>query len=247
MSEVVVLNFSSKVIDPDWGCDYQEVIISLGCADVKICYVEVKNIDVFAEQLTGWVLDTSWMTGLDRGIRRQYDYTVKETSKLLIDIFRSAAGAGKVGEEFGELMVSIGSARGLEQIFNHAKVPIAELWKPQAKQNEGFDFHTVCKNEFVNFGEAKFSSSKNPHGPAMEQVNRFINEEKHLRDRGHLLNLVAANSIAHLDDDRFGAVAAFSINSQKPLAIFQNALETALEFVKGKSVKFLYLVGVGES
>ena len=241
-----MLSFSSKITDADWGCDYQEIIGALGCAEVRICYVEVNNIDAFAEQLTGWVLDTSWMSDLDRGVRRQYDYTVKETSNILIEIFRSAVGGGKIGEEFGELMVSIGSARGLEQVFSHAKVPIAELWKPQAKQNEGFDFHTVCMEEFVNFGEAKFSSSKNPHGPAIEQVSRFIGEQKHLRDRGHLLNLVAANSIAHLDDDRFGAVAAFSINSHKPLAIFQNALETALEFVQAKSVKVLYLVGVGE-
>ncbi|WP_330565904.1 hypothetical protein [Pseudomonas yamanorum] len=242
-----MLSFSSRIIDANWGCTYQEVVESLGGIDVKVCYVEVENVNTFAEQLAGWVLDTSWMADLDKGTRRQYDYTVKETSDILVEVFRSAAGSGKIGEEFGELMVSIGSARGLEQVFHHAKVPIAELWKPQALQNEGFDFHTVCTDEFVNFGEAKFSSSKNPHGPALDQVSRFISEQKHLRDRGHLLNLVGANSIAHLDDDRFGVVAAFSINSLSPLVVFQNALKTGLEFVGGKAVKVLYLVGVGEA
>ncbi|CRL50734.1 hypothetical protein [Pseudomonas sp. URMO17WK12:I11] len=241
-----MLNFSAEVVDSDWGCAYQEVADSIGITDVKACFVKVTNIDNFAEQLGSWVLDTSWMMDLDKGVRRQYDYTVKETAKLLVEIFRSASGGGKIGEEFGELMVSIGSARGLEQIFRHAKIPIAELWKPQAKQNEGFDFHTVCTGKLVNFGEAKFSSSKNPHGPALEQASRFISEQKHLRDRAHLVNFVTTDSIGFLDDDKFGVIAAFSINSPNPLVIFQNALETALIFAKENSIKNLYLVGVGE-
>ena len=143
-------------------------------------------------------------------------------------------------------MVSIGSARGLEQIFLHSKVPIAELWKPQAKQNEGFDFHTVCGRDLINFGEAKFSSSKNPHGPAIIQAGRFISEEKHLRDRAHLVNLVQPKSISHLDNDDFGVIVAFSINSPNPLGIFKNALETAQSFATENGIENIYLVGVSE-
>ena len=241
-----MLNFSAEILDPDWGCAYQEIADSVDIGDIKVCFVKVNNLTSFAEQLSGWVLDTSWMTDLDKGVRRQYDYTVKETSNILVEIFKSASGGGRIGEEFGELMVSIGSARALEQIFHHAKIPIAELWKPQAKQNEGFDFHTVCKQDLVNFGEAKFSARKNPHGSAIDQAGRFISEQKHLRDRVHLVNLVTPKSINHLDGDNFGVIAAFSINSSNPLGIFQNALQTAINFVQETSIKSLYLVGVGE-
>ncbi|EPW8660695.1 TPA: hypothetical protein L4T60_004600 [Pseudomonas aeruginosa] len=241
----MTLSFSIPVLDAEWGCSYQEVANSMGVPDIRICFVKVDDIKTFAESLTGDVLDTSWMANLDKGVRRQYDYTVKETAAALVGIFKDAMGGGKVGAEFGEVMVSIGSARALEQVFSHSKVPIAELWKPQVKQNEGFDFHTVCTGDFINFGEAKFSASINPHGLAISQAADFISVEKHLRDRGHLVNLVGASSIENLDNDKFGVVAAFSINSDNPLKIFRNALESALDFLKGNKVSGFYLVGVG--
>lgn len=242
----MALSFGSPLSDPAWGCTYQEIADSLGASDIKICFVEIDDVEKLAEQLGADVLDTSWMANLDRGVRRQYDYTVKETAAALVRIFKSTAGGGKVGAEFGELMVSIGSAKALEQVFKHSKIPIAELWKPQVKQNEGFDFHTVCPSEFINFGEAKFSANTNPHGLAIAQAAEFLSVEKHLRDRGHLVNLVGAPSIDHLDNDRYGVVAAFSINSSNPLLIFKNALESALGFLGSNKVSCLYLVGVGE-
>jgi len=187
---VVMLSFAVEVVDPDWGCAYKEVVDSLGGTSIKVCFVTVKDVGKFAEKLTGWVLDTSWMADLDKGVRRQYDFTVKETSQILVDVFKSA---------------------------------------------------------LVNFGEAKFSSDKNPHGPALDQIDRFVTEEKHLRDRAHLINLVGDNPIEHLDNDRFGIVAAFSVNSDNPLLVFKGALKTALALAAGKNISSLYLVGVGEA
>lgn len=242
----MTISFKKKFIDLEWGCAHQEVISPLATSNIKICFVEVENLTTLAEKLNSLVLDTSWMTSLDKGIRRQYDYTVKETAGLLIEIFKAVPISDRIGEEFGEVMVSIGSARGLEQIFRHIRIPIAELWKPQAKQNEGFDFHTTCTSEFVNFGEAKFSGSANPHGLAMKQAARFISEQKHLRDRAHLVNFVNKTSIDLLDDDGFGVIAAFSINSATPLDIFKNALKTAIKFTEENDIHSLYLVGVNE-
>lgn len=239
------LAFEAPVDDEEWGCTYREVAIAAGTGNIKLCFVEVADRGNFAKQLSGLILDTSWMASLDKGVRRQYDYTVRETASILLKIFEEAAGEGEIASEFGELMVSLGSARGLEAVFEHIKVPLAELWKPQAKQNEGFDFHTVCLDEYVNFGEAKFSSSANPHGLALSQAHGFLEEEKHLRDRAHLVNFVSSKSIDQLDDDDFGVIAAFSVNSANPLVIFKNAVETAADFVAKKKIKAVYLVGVG--
>lgn len=230
--------------DFDWGCTYQEVISTLGTHNIKICLAKVKSLDAFATQITDLVLDSSWMTKLDTGTRRAYKTTVSETAAALVAVFRLTSTSGTIGAEFGEVMVSIGSARALEKIFSHAKIPVAELWKPQVKQNEGFDFHTVCSNELVNFGEAKYSAKGTPHGLAIKQADDFIESEKHLRDRVHLINFIGEKSLENLDSDQFGVIAAFSVNAKNPLSIFQNAYTSAGSIVDSKKITAFYLVGV---
>lgn len=238
------LSLSAEIHDNEWGCSYQEVIDALGNTGIKVCYVTVSNLNEFAAKITNIVLDNSWMTSLDHGTRRAYETTVHETASALVQIFRNTTTLGTVGAEFGEVMVSLGSARALEQVFNHLSTPIAELWKPQKGQNEGFDFHTVCSSDHINFGEAKYSGSATPHGLAITQAGRFVSEKKHLRDRVHLISLVSQQSIANLDQDNFGVVAAFSLNAQNPLTIFKNAMNSALAIVATHSITNFYLVGV---
>lgn len=60
----------------------------------------------------------------------------------------------------------------------------------------------------------------------------------------HLINLVSENAIKNLDDDEFGIVAAFSVNAETPLTIFNNALKAAQEIYGDKKIKTVYLVGV---
>lgn len=123
-------------------------------------------------------------------------------------------------------------------------LPVAELWKPQLKQNEGFDFHTVCSDQIINFGEAKFSGVSNPHGKAINQAKGFIDDEKHFRDRVHLINLVSDAAIENIDNDSFGIVAAFSINNDDPLSIIHNAIKSAEGKLNADEIKSVYLVGV---
>jgi len=238
------MSLAKEVVDNDWGCTYQAVLAASGQANIKLCFVKVKNLNEFAARITELVLDSSWMTALDSGTQRAYETTVGETASVLVEVFKKTAADGTIGAEFGEVMVSIGSARALNQIFDHLAIPIAELWKPQVKQNEGFDFHTVCADEYINFGEAKYSGNGSPHGLAITQADDFISAKKHLRDRVHLINLVDKPSLDHLDNDRFGIVAAFSLNAKQPLVIFKNALDSAAKVVDSKKVTNFYLVGV---
>lgn len=238
--------YGNQHTDPDWGCDYFEVESSSAVEKIKVCFVKVNDIKKISEALAQNVLDTSWMMNLDLGSRRAYDRTVQETAAALVKIFESTTTASDVGSEFGEVMVSIGSTKALEKIFNHIILPIAELWKPQVKQNEGFDFHTVCTDKIINFGEAKYSSVTNPHGNAINQSKRFIEAEKHLRDYVHLRELVSEPAINNLNDDSFGIVASFSINTQDPLTILKNAIETAEKKLDSTDIKTVYLVGVSQ-
>lgn len=230
--------------DQDWGCDFDKYTFPELREDIKLCHVKVSDLRKIALKLTEKVLDTSWMTSLDVGPQNAYRFTANETAQLLVQVFEEASGKNEIVSEFGELMVSMGAGRALEASFQHNPLPIAELWKPQKKQNEGFDFHTCCMSDFVNFGEAKFSSNMNAHGSALEQIMRFVDEEKHLRDYVHLVNLSSPASIVNLNSQVFGVVAAFSINSKNPLNIFQNALAKAYELIDSGRATVVYLVGV---
>lgn len=232
------------VDDSDWGCLHSEV--HSGNGKIKTCHVDVVDIKKIANELAKSVMDSSWITNMDKGARRAYERTVSDTANSLVAVFKETINEEKVNKEFGELMVSMGSARSLEKIFNHIALPISELWKPQVKQNEGFDFHTVCPNEVVNFGEAKFKSSKypSPYSNAANQANGFIEEEKHFRDRPHLINLVSSKSISNLDNDIYGVVISFSMNSKNPSDIYIKAIEKAKDIAIFEDVHHIYVVGV---
>lgn len=239
------MSMSGVVDDPDWGCGFSE-LEALAVDNIRAFLVSVSDIGKIADELTKAVVDTSWMTHLDKGARRPYEKTVAETAKLLVQIFKTAAANpfNAIQEEFGELMVSMGAARALGKVLSHYEVPLAELWKPQVKQNEGFDFHTVCPQQLVNFGEAKYSAKKSPHGAAITQIAAFLTAEKHFRDRPHLEKLVHANAIKNLDDEKFGVIAAFSINANKPETVINNAIKSAKSLGKDHAIEQIYLIGV---
>lgn len=238
------LEYGNKHIDNNWGCDIREVTSKSSIEKIRMCHVHITDMARVANELTNKVLDTAWMMSLDTGSRRSYSRTVNETAQALVSVFQSTAISSNVGSEFGEVMVSIGSTQALEVIFEHLALPVAELWKPQLKQNEGFDFHTVCPDNLINFGEAKFSGSSNPHGKAINQARGFIDDEKHLRDRVHLVSLAPTKAVENLDNDSYGIVAAFSINHKDPLLILKNAIKSAKEKLDSDEIKSVYLVGV---
>ncbi|CTP91595.1 hypothetical protein XTPLMG728_2953 [Xanthomonas translucens pv. poae] len=233
---------SNNFVDVEWGCEHSSM---LGNDELSIicCKVSVTDIAMLAEKLAATVIDTSWMADLDLGTRRAYEYTVAETSQALCKIFSGASLNSTVAEEFGEVMVSMGSARALKSLFGHSEVPLAELWKPQLKQNEGFDFHTVCGSGMLNFGEAKYSGVGSPHGPAINQASDFIVAKKHLRDYVHLSSLCPAPAEL-LNSDKFGVIAAFSLVGNNHDLIMKNALKSALGLSKKHKLSQIFLVGV---
>lgn len=238
------LVYSRVVKDPESGCEYREISQEDFFGKIRICHVVISEIQKIATELTRDVQDTSWMHNLDVGAKRAYSKTVAETAHELVEIFRRASNTNKISSEFGELVVSMGAAKALNKILSHKCIPIAELWKPQKKQNEGFDFHTVCLQNLVNFGEAKYSARNSPHGNAINQAKEFVDAEKHLRDRVHLISLVSDQAIENLDTDSFGVVAAFSLNADNPHLVLKNALEKAKERLSDEKIKYVYLVGV---
>lgn len=249
---VTDLAYGAEHKNLNWGSAFIEITGS-NSPNVFICHVKISDLVKLAEQLSNKVLDRSWIMDLDPGSRLTYQQTVEETAGILIQIIQSSVD-NTISSEFGEIMVSMGASRALEAIFNHTSIPLAELWKPKAKGNEGFDFHTVCPNKLINFGEAKFSSSpsSNPYGGntgdstgAGGQADGFIEKDKHHRDRPLLAEVGAEEAaIDNLKEQNFGVVLAFSMNAKTPLSVFKSALIKSLEYQHLKKAKNIYIVGV---
>lgn len=238
-------DFGNEHKDEEWGCIHTEVT---SCENPKIhlCHVNISDLKKIALELSISVIDSSWIMNMDEGARRSYKRTALDTANSLVEVFNAAIDGDRVSGEFGELFVSMGSSRSLEVIFQHISLPIAELWKPQRSRNEGFDFHTVCNKNVINFGEAKFKSipAASPVSDAADQANAFFLEDKHFRDRVHLVNLVHADAISNLDEEIFGMVIAFSMNAKDPLIVYKNAISKVKSLPSFNKIDSVYIVGV---
>ena len=106
-------------IDNEWGCTHYRYHDS---SNVKACIVAVDDLDKISEKLTSAVLDSSWMLDLDKGTQRTYAYTARDTANALVEVFKTFSEDHQLGAEFGEVMVSISSARSLSVIFDHIAV-----------------------------------------------------------------------------------------------------------------------------
>lgn len=229
--------------DPTWGCEYWEVS-GLGDSNLRVCQVNVANIEALAASIVSTVIDNSWMADLDSLTRKGYEAAVSLTAPLLVALVNDVASSGSLTEDFGEIMVSVGSSRALSTIYGHVSLPISELWKPKKRNNEGFDFHTVCPMELVNFGEAKYSGYSSPHGMAISQICGFLKNKKHLMDVHYLGTLCSPASMSRLDLDEFGIIAAFSLNGINPGVILSNAAKAAKKLATSHEVEQVLLVGV---
>lgn len=238
-------DFGNEHKDDDWGCTHTEVTSSAN-SKIHLCHVNISDLEKIALELSQSVMDTSWIMDMDEGARRSYKRTAFDTANSLIEVFNTTIDTNKVAGEFGELMVSMGSSRSLDVIFQHISLPISELWKPQRKQNEGFDFHTVCNENIINFGEAKFKSlpAASPVSAAADQANSFFSEDKHFRDRVHLVNLVHDDAISNLNKGLCGMVIAFSMNAIDPLTVYKNAISKVESLSFFDEIDNVYIVGV---
>ncbi|WP_348799358.1 hypothetical protein [Flavobacterium adhaerens] len=245
------LTYIKTFSEEKWGSTFHEIQSISGSENIFVCHINISDLEKMALELSTKVLDQSWIINLDNRASRAYQTTAQETARLLVEVFKKPVDSDKVSSEFGELMVSMGASKALEVIFGHRSIPIAELWKPKVLQNEGFDFHTVCSENIINFGEAKFSGSSNPYGGnsgdttgAGGQADGFIGNNKHLMDGVHLEHLAGNDAATNLDNDLFGIILAFSINAVNPLLIFKNALDNSKTYENLTKAKNIYIVGV---
>lgn len=253
----IQLSYNDEHDDNDWGAKFYKIVDNVGLDNIFVCHTTITDISKIANKLSEKVMDNFWVTDLDITPRRSYEGIVAKTAEKLVGIFNNAITVdGRVASQFGEIMVSMGASRALEIIFSHISVPISELWKPKLSGNEGFDFHTVCPDNIINFGEAKFSSSngQSPYGGisgessgAGGQADGFIGETTHHKDGVHLVHLVEKDAMDNFNSDVFGVVLAFSLNGNNPLIVLKNAIQKVSTYENLKQAKNIYIVGISHA
>lgn len=208
---------------------------------INCLHIKIKDFKPIVEDFEKHISDTSWINSFDEISKITFRATSKKTiDKIVNDII--AKISTNVNEDIGEFIVSYSAQLALEMQYSHIRIPLAELLKEKVSGNPGFDYHTISSNNYLVFGEAKFSLDSTPRAKALEQIEAFIND----RDNSELLWLqpfLDPATKANIIKGEKGYAAAFSFNNENILTTFNNALTSApiQEIIKHKE---LYLIAV---
>ncbi|WP_133259702.1 hypothetical protein [Pseudochryseolinea flava] len=171
------------------------------------------------------ISNDNWITKLDVIDRASYRAKSQQTvDRLIKEIFSNVST--KLTEEFGEYLISYSATKALEKVYKHVPLPLAELWKERIVGNAGFDFHTESPDDLIVFGESKFSSSKNPHTIALDQIAAFVKAKKDEMDLSDLRRFARQSSVQNVIANHKAYVAAFSLNGKRHRQIFNTALKS---------------------
>ncbi len=202
----------------------------------------ISNIEERVKEMYNTVTDTSWLKPLDIVDELTYSARSQPTiDKVVNEILNNVQS--ELSEEFGEYMISDTALSTLHEYLKHFRLPLAELIKEKISGNPGFDFHSEATEAVITFGEAKYSGVGNAHGRALKQINEFILAKKDTQELSDLRNFVSETAIQNATKGIRSYCAAFSVVSDEPLKIMQNALNSVhlndlLQF------EAIYLIGV---
>lgn len=209
--------------------------------EINCLHIKIKDFKPIVQEFETYISDTSWINNLDEISKKVFKVNAEKTiDKIVTDIIGGIATS--VNEDIGEFIVSYSAQLALEIEYSHQRIPLAELLKEKVLGNPGFDFHTISPNNYLVFGEAKFSIDSTPRARALNQIEKFIGD----RDNAELKWLepfLDPTTKANIIKDEKGYAAAFSLNGKNIITIMNHALasEPIKEIIKHKE---LYLIAV---
>ena len=202
--------------------------ISACNARVFACLVQVNASDSILSILAE-INDNSWIAKLGIVEQISYQARLQSTAKSIMDDcikFNDDSGVNIYDYSVvGEYIVSKEGRKALTEQFSHAPVPLAELWKEKKSGNPGFDYHSESQTSLLIFGEAKYNSTANPYSDAIDQVEGFIDSGKDRMELVDLKNFVSQTAVQNFISGKKGFSIAFSIHSQTPKTIINNAIK----------------------
>lgn len=209
--------------------------------DVGCIHVRITNVKRTVKRFQRSIINTTWISKLKGLEKLALEVNAERTIEKIIDEVIKKSG-GSVTIDLGEYLVSFAAQEALKTKFLHEAIPLAELLKEKISGNPGFDFHTICGDKYLIFGESKFSLKSTPRAKALRQITEFIG----VKDHSELLWLkpfLSKETIRHTEAGRKGYAAAFSLNASNLGSIIKTALKSAHGQTILKHKKF-YLIAV---
>lgn len=178
--------------------------------------IDPENLsDTLTDILEG-LKDLSWLNDFDHEFERaSFRSRALGTIELIEKHFNDSKET-KLKSEAGEYVVSVLARDILVSKLNYLKIPLGELLGKKVSGNHGFDFHS--QNNLTNtiiFGEAKYVAKESAYGRALEQIEKFIKQEKDIRDLLDLRDFCTKNALSRAHQGIKGFAAAFSAKSTK--------------------------------
>jgi hypothetical protein len=215
---------------------------SLSTCQINCIHIQISDFNRIVHDFERSVTDTSWIAKLDPWGMMVLGTTAQKTiDKIVKDVIKKSKN--RVTTDIGEYIISYTSQEALHVKFFHEKIPLAELLKERISGNPGFDFHTICVQKLLIFGESKFSLKSTPRAKALNQIIRFIDD----RDKSEGFSLerfLDGQTKDNMLKGHRGYTAAFSFNNKGSItAVFEKALKSKAvkEIAKHKE---LYLIAV---
>ena len=176
--------------------------------NITFIRIDPENLQDTLAKIVETLMDLSWLSRFDEDYLKS---SFKERAEETIADIKSkidASSDDKVTKEAGEYIESLVNQMG------YLHIPLAELLGMKVSGNPGFDFHS--QNNTTNtviFGEAKYNSRQNAYGSAINQVSKFIEQGKDVKQIADLRDFCTHAALARANDGLKGFAIAFSAKS----------------------------------
>lgn len=205
--------------------------------------IEPSDLKTTINDIISSLNNLSWIETFDKEyIKKSFKIRASKTAEHLSNKLNNFA-QDKVTTDIGETVVSELSRLAIVNELKYRDIPLAELFKQKISGNHGFDFFSETLSQFIVFGEAKYVSNSNGYGRALEQIERFIMEERDTSDLNDIDRFVSDSSLDnHTKNDKAFA-CAFSATSIKSETLIDNILNND-NFNKIKHHREIILIAV---
>ncbi len=206
--------------------------------------IDPEDLSIAIRDILIELADLSWLNKFDRDfLKESFKVNAQKTCNALKEKFYDDE-ENPIISEAGEYIVSVCAKRGVVEELNFLDIPLSELLGRKKIGNPGFDFYVENKTEkMLVCGESKYIHNQNAYGSSLEQINRFINDDKHKGDIALLTFLASDSSLQNMSDGKFGVCAAFSSTKISTNNLIKHILGN-VDFMKCLQYEFIILVAV---
>lgn len=211
----------------------------------NVIFIRIEPIDlkVTINDIISSLNNLSWIETFDEEyIKNSFKIRANATAEYLSSQLKHFQ-QDKVTTEIGETVVSELSRLAIVNELDYLDIPLAELFKQKLSGNHGFDFFSETLSQFIVFGEAKYVSKSNGYGRALEQIERFIMEERDTSDLNDIDKFVSKISLNNHTQNEKAFACAFSATRIETETLIEHILNNA-NFNKIKHHKEIILIAV---